>query len=259
MKNPTVEQSEANDISDSVQRLLRDLGNPEPPLSLATVRDRLKLDRGYYSSKNTTGLGELVHKLKVGTKQIVQRPMLLIDAIRTLSLRALYFPDSKRILIDEDLPKLKHRWAEGHEIGHSLIWWHKDFLLGDSDYELSPACHAIIEAEANYACGQLLFLQQKFIDDAMSLGVDFKTISTLYSRYGNSLTSTLWRFVESHQGSKPLVGIVSGHPHHPAADFDPLNPCRYFVQSPLFRASARPEIDCAAYLRGGGRGWLRRR
>ncbi len=252
MKNPIVDEAEARDIRDSVHRLLRDLGNPEPPLNLTVVRDRLELDRGYYSSKSTSGLDEFVHKLRVGTKQIAKRPMLLVDAIRTLSLRALYFPDTKRILIDEDLPKLKHRWAEGHEIGHSLIWWHKDYLLGDSETELSPACHAVIEAEANFACGQLLFLQQRFVDDAMSLAVEFKSISALHARYGNTLTSTLWRFIESHQGSRPLVAIVSSHPQHSPPDFNPRNPCRYCVQSPAFRLkfSRVTEVALFGSIRG---------
>ena len=54
--------------------------------------------------------------------------------------------------------------------------------------------------------------------------------------FGNSKATTLWRMVEEYQGSHALVGIVSGHPHHLADDFDPLNPCRYTIQSIEFRS-----------------------
>ena len=31
----------------------------------------------------------------------------------------------------KDEPKLKHRWNEAHEVGHSIIPWHKAYLHGD--------------------------------------------------------------------------------------------------------------------------------
>ena len=39
-------------------------------------------------------------------------------------------PDRKRILLDETLPKLKHRWNETHEIWHSITPWHSEIMLG---------------------------------------------------------------------------------------------------------------------------------
>ena len=47
-----------------------------------------------------------------------------------------------RILIDETVPKPKHRWIEGHEVGHSVIPWHREFLFGDNEFTLDPVCHA---------------------------------------------------------------------------------------------------------------------
>jgi hypothetical protein len=41
---------EQSDIDELVAKVLRDLGNPEPPLRLAVVRDLLTLDLKYYSS-----------------------------------------------------------------------------------------------------------------------------------------------------------------------------------------------------------------
>ena len=159
----------------------------------------------------------------------------MVEAVRQLELRAMYLPDLKRILMDADLKDIKKRCAEAHEIGHSLIWWHSDYLLGDSDYELNPSCHATIEAEANYAAGQLLFLKDRFVAEAMSSELSFKNVKRLQRSFKNTLTSTLWRYVEEYRGDDPLIGIVSGHPLRPGEDFDPASPCRYTIQSSLFR------------------------
>jgi len=78
---------------------------------------------------------------------------------------------------------------------------------------LSPTCHATIEAEANYAASQLLFLQDRFVAEAMSLPVSMDSLKILKQRFGNSNASTLWRMVEQYAGPHPLLGIVSEHPH----------------------------------------------
>ena len=138
-------------------------------------------------------------------------------------------------MIDESIPKLKHRWNEAHEIGHSIIPWHQEYMLGDNEFSLNPASHAQMEAEAHFAAGQLLFLQGRFQEEANDVEFGFNTVATLSKRYGNTLTSTLWRYVEHAHRDAPIVGVVSGHPNAPDDDFDPEKPCRHFIQSPRFR------------------------
>ena len=162
--------------------------------------------------------------------------MLLIDAIRKSSLKALYLPDRKRILLDAAFPRLKHRWNEAHEIGHSVIPWHEDVMLGDNACTLSPGCREQIEAEANFAAGRLLFLRDRFEEEARSIEPSIKAVNKLKKTFGNTLSTTLYRFVESAGLELPLVGLVTDHPHVArwSDDFDPLDPCRHFIQSPAF-------------------------
>jgi len=237
-KNVFLKARIAGDIDAQIEQVLNRLGNPEPPLDLRVVREALKLDFGYYSARDAGLLQETVARLRVGAKQVVLRPSLLLDVVRKFDLRALYFPDQKRILLDKDQPQLKHRWHEAHEIGHSVLEWHVGAMLGDDDHTLIPACHEKIEAEANFAAARLLFLRDRFREDALSLQPGFRALTKLAERYGNTKTSTFWRAIEYWGGAVPIVGMITDHPHPSMrkSDFDSKNPCRHFIQSPAFGA-----------------------
>ena len=231
--NLILRERTAQDIDGRIAKILRDLDNPEPPLRLEEVTELLELDKGYYSSSDEGLLHETVHRLKVGSKQVLKRPSLLLDVVKKCSLRALWIPDRKRILIDSELPSPKQRWGEAHEIGHSVIPWHEPVTHGDETHTLSLGCHDHIEAEANYAAGRLLFLRLQFIERLRSSPVDFKRLRALKTEFGNSLTSTLWRAVESFDG--PALGLVSVHPR--GEDADGEDAVSYFIRSPGFEAS----------------------
>lgn len=224
---------EAEDIRRQVQRLLRDLGNPEPPIVLSQVRAQLQLDRRYYSSADPGTFDEMVHRVRIGGRQLAAT---FVSLVKKSKLCAFWLPDNRRILIDQAVPEKKHRWIEAHEIGHSITPWHKEYLFGDDQYTLDPACHAMVEAEANYAASQLLFLQERFASEARDVEVTFKSMRGLAKRYGNSLTSTLWRVVEEREPDRPVFGMVSAHPHHSAIGAqDDGRPVRHFIRSRAFR------------------------
>ena len=112
MRNKFLDGRSARDIDAQVAKILRGLGNPEPPLDLDAVRELLRLDRQYYSSTDDSAIREFVSRAVIAGKQVALRPMLVIDAIRKWDLKALYLPDRKRILIDESQHRLKWRWSE---------------------------------------------------------------------------------------------------------------------------------------------------
>lgn len=236
MKTIPIGERERADINAQVDKLLRGLGNPEPPLRLEDVRELLRLDRQYFSSSDDGVLREFISHVRVGAKQLLLRPTLLFDVVKKASLSALWIPDGKRILIDSELPKIKHRWAETHEVIHSITEWHKLFLFGDSAKELNPLCHAQLEAEANYGAGQLLFLRSRFLSEARELTMNFKSVKALSLQFGNTVTATLWRYVEHLGVTLPMAGLVTPHPHRLPGDHDPQLPCKYFIDSPAFRS-----------------------
>lgn len=246
MSEELVAELEKREISGQVQRILRDLGNPEPPLNLADVRSLLSLDLRYYRSTDPGLIAELTHRFNLlARKTIPDLGRHLVSALAKSKLYAFWVPDSARILLDQDVPVAKHRWIEAHEITHSVTPWHKGFLLGDNRQTLDPACHAILEAEANYGAARLLFLQDRFAADARDLSLDFQSVRQLADRYNNSIVSTFWRTVEERNPGQAVLGLISVHPHHAEVGaHDGPEPWRYFIRSALFRtqfANVAPE------------------
>jgi hypothetical protein len=237
-KNYLIKEKTAHDIDERVERVLRGLGNPEPPLRLDDVRELLKLDRVYYTADDPGLIREAVSRIRVATIQVFQRPMLLMEAIKKFSLQALYVPDRRRILLDGSLPKKKHRWSEAHEVLHSLIPWHDDVMHGDNRHTLLPICQEQVEAEANYGTGRLLFLRGRFGIQARDFPLTIASVQTLHKDFGNTISSTLWRFIETVGVQRPLIGMITCHPHQSRrpANFDPTKPCRHCIQSPSFAA-----------------------
>ena len=253
-KNRLLSAKTAQDIDQRVERVLKGLGNPEPPLRLEDIRHLLKLDRRFYTAKDPSVVQETMSRIRVATIQIFERPTLVLDAIKKFSLKALYLPDQKRILLDGDLPEKKHRWNEAHEIGHSLIPWHEDMMHGDNTHTLSTDCHEQVEAEANFAAGRMLFLQERFTDEARAFEPALASVRKLHGKFGNTMSTTLYRFVELAGEDRPIVGMITDHPHvsRRPANHDPAKPCRHFIQSPAFAArfSRMPEKDVFGAVAG---------
>ncbi len=246
MKNLFFDERTAGDIERRVARLHRDIDYRGGRVELVDVRSLLRLDLAYYSANDSGLLGEIVHRLKVGAKQVIERPGLLVEAVRKFDLKALFVPDRKQILINMDLPDLKKRWSEGHEILHSVIPWHAEYMLGDNHATLAPNCHERIEAEANYGTGKLFFPPTEFADLYHAQPLDLARVKAIAGHFGNTITSTLWRCVESDD--RPCFGVIGEHPRYPR-DGEPE--IEYLIQSPSFaqRFGGFSESDAATVVK----------
>lgn len=245
MKSIHLDPYSAADIDAQVLKILRDLGNPEPPLNLEHVRELLRLAKDYYSAADDGFFKRWIHSLKMAGKQIAERPGFLKDFIQNFRLDALCLFDEKRILISEQLPTPKQRWAEGHEIGHVIIPWHGPISLGDDKYTLKANCHDAMESEANFAARRLLFLRDKFRVWALSSPPTLAHVGDLKKIFGNTMTTTFYSLIETLE--IPAFGLITGHPKKPAQDFDRNNPCRYFITSPPFDAQFGNVTDIQLY------------
>jgi Predicted Zn peptidase len=228
-----LKHSVARKIEQRINRLHNDLGYPAPPIDLDNIRELLEIDKRFYTLDDPHLLNRIAHSMIIAGKRILNRPTRIWEAICKFDIKAVYIPDEKSIFIDDSLPEKKKRWAESHEIGHSLLLWHKDYLHGDPNNSLSISCKAKIEAEANYAAGQILFPAKFFretLPSEQSITLDYIQ-KTLSKEFGNSVTSTLWRTVETLE--TPCFGFISENPH---TIYSTVNdtPTRHFFRSPAF-------------------------
>lgn len=97
-------------------------------------------------------------------------------------------------------------------------------------------CRIKIEAEANYASGQLLFLGDRFSNEANDYSISIETIKILAKLYGNTITSTLYRFIEQAYEKTPMFGVICDHWFNPSIAFDYRNPCEHLIFSESFSA-----------------------
>ena len=190
-------QSTKKDIDQQVSKILRGLGNPEPPLDPEAVFRLLNLDPQYYTASEDGVVRETINRVKVGAKLVFEKPIRILDAIRKLDLQALWIPDQRRVLVDSSIHAMKQRWNGMHEVVHSILDWHEDYTWGDTQGTLNLTCLEQIEAEANYGAGRLLFLQEHFEKEVKGLRHSLRDVGNLAKRYGNSWTSTLYRTAET--------------------------------------------------------------
>ena len=211
MPEPILKESVAQNVEKHCERLHNDLGNPEPPICLDAIRELLRLDKAFYTLEDPSFLNHVLHKLKIAGKQVLSQPTRLLTVVKERDIKALWIPEQRRILLDGSIVEKKKRWAETHEIGHSILPWHKAYLLGDPESSLSVSCRVKIEAEANYAAGQILFPKQTFRETLPEVStIGFKFIKKLSRSFGNSTTSTLWRTVETLD--VPCFGFICEDP-----------------------------------------------
>ncbi|MEQ5840137.1 ImmA/IrrE family metallo-endopeptidase [Paraburkholderia acidicola] len=228
-RNQFLDDATIEDIDGKVDRILLNVRGSGDLVRLEDVRGVLKLDLRYYSKTNPSTVDHVLHALKVGAKQVLKDPLLLVKAVTKFDLKALYVPETRKIYIDEGLHDIKKRWSEAHEIVHSVIPWHAGYALGDTNTTLSPACHERIEAEANFGAGRLLFPRARFLEAARSISPSMAELRNIARTFGNSITSTLWRYVEESQVA--AFGLISKHPHSGEAANEIVE---YFIRSRLF-------------------------
>ena len=78
LRNIILSRGTASDIDRQVNKVLKALGSPEPPLKLDDVREILKLDRRYYSTTDDSFLRETISKLTVAGTQVMKRQNVVV-------------------------------------------------------------------------------------------------------------------------------------------------------------------------------------
>jgi len=184
-----LDEDTKNTIDEQINKILIGMTINNPPVDLSSIVDYLKIGKKSYDLNDEELLSEIRAELRVADKDIQQ-------IVKGIDLKGLWIPKDNVIFIDKNVTKNKKRWVEGHEISHAIIPSHRYFLLGDTEDTLDPDYRLMLEAEANYGASSLIFLGDKFTGEARDLSIEWKSVQLLSKRYGNSLNTTLRRFVQ---------------------------------------------------------------
>ena len=212
------------EIDKRVKKLISEVGASAPPLNLDDVQAFLMIHKYYYDLSDPGLLDKIKFKLHIGSRRA-------FDIIAKISLKALFLPDRNQIAIDSHVPKSKEKWVTAHEITHKILPTHNQLMLGDTAKTLDYDYHDMMEREANYGASALIFMQDKFSNDAEQFNCDINSVFQLSDRYKNSRTSTLRRFVETNK-HRPLSAFVSKPIWRNGEEMEPR--CRYYIKSPMF-------------------------
>ena len=201
MSEPSIDPHTRTDIERLVKRILQDSGFREPPVDIYGVLETLNLDREFYDLEDPGLTHTLRHQIIIGAQRLSE----IVEKVR---LQALLFFDEKRVVLDKDLPQIKHDWAYAHEAGHEIIPWHREFCRGDTVLTLDPTWHELLEAEANYAASELLFCGEAFTIDSWNSRPCLASIHELQQRYRKSLLATARRYIRKGP-DRAMILLVS--------------------------------------------------
>ncbi len=101
-----LKQRVRREIQSKVDRILRELDNPEPPLRLELVFELLDLDRSYFTSESEGLMKMTFSRLKRAGKQILKRPALLGDAVKKFDLRRCIYRTKREFSSTISFPSL---------------------------------------------------------------------------------------------------------------------------------------------------------
>ena len=120
------------EIDKVVWSILKDAGLTQPPIRIEDLLGHLKLYRTYYDLQNPGFCDKAKYKLLVAARKAAR-------ALRKINLVAVLFQDEKRIVIDANLPPIKHDWPSFHECAHRIVPWHvKHYTRADLIDLLTP-------------------------------------------------------------------------------------------------------------------------
>lgn len=158
------------------------------------------------TEKDTDGVVQrFLKSLNEQRRSFFQSSLQKLRGIADLRERAVYVPNDK--------PSRK-RFADGHELGHQLLPWHKVIDNGgsrfyhDTDYTLSPNVRELFDVEANLFSSEVIFQGREFTRRARDYQPSFDAVFLLSDTYAASRQATLRRYVQEQDEVLALVSYL---------------------------------------------------
>lgn len=145
--------------------------------------------------------------------------------------------DHAQIVVKGSDSEERQRLSVFHEIGHYDLPWHHGLNFACDCREGGNGMLKVLEKEAFEYAGRVIFPQEWFIGDLMSVSTGLDGIKILSKRYGASFEATAIRYVQAHPGLCAVVYLQS-NPDADATGF-PFT-VRYSVTSKRFYGYWKP-------------------
>ncbi|MEQ1670516.1 MAG: ImmA/IrrE family metallo-endopeptidase [Hyphomicrobium sp.] len=125
----------------------------------------------------------------------------------TKKVLALFSMKESVILVSNDLPEPKKPFAKGHELGHSVIEWHREILYVCDEHDLAPGTRAQMEFEANTFAAEVL-CPRPLVQKVYALfPTDMNTVIKLKEWSGASIETCAQAYVDGHPGKVVLAWL----------------------------------------------------
>lgn len=110
------------------------------------------------------------------------------------------------VYVDPKIHPNKRNFVTYHEVSHKILEWQRVIYTEDDTGTLSPECHNIFEAEANFGAAELLFQCERFEELARDYNISVASTLELANRFEASAHATMRRFVE--RNLRPCMVLV---------------------------------------------------
>jgi IrrE N-terminal-like domain len=141
-----------------------------------------------------------------------------------------FWYQQKTVFIDRSESSARQRFTDAHEAVHALCPWHEVVIRLDNRDTLEGRGQIeVVEAEANYGSGHILFQGHRFHRRALLEQVSIRTPLELVGDYGASRHAAIHYYVEEHPDEVAL--LVAGR----LKRLDGSVPIWRSIESPSFR------------------------
>lgn len=111
--------------------------------------------------------------------------------------RAILSYDQKVIAVNSRTDENQMNFSKFHEIAHYILPKHREnFFYFCRELDMTRFAKSDLELEANAFAADLIYKGDIFTIESNSVEISFESIIELAERYGSSIESTAWRFVE---------------------------------------------------------------
>ncbi|WP_183560867.1 ImmA/IrrE family metallo-endopeptidase [Mucilaginibacter sp. SP1R1] len=146
--------------------------------------------------------------------------------------RGVLVRNDRIILLDNEQSTQRKNFVKLHETAHDLLYWQGKLInCLDDDETLAPETNELFEAEANYFASAVLFQQEMFSDQLLTMPLGMSSARALAKNFGSSVHAAARRYVE-HSPKRCILLILNKE--NPVGFGWPKITLRNSLQSPSF-------------------------